>query len=347
MRHRFCRLFAAGVATLAAVLLAVSPPAEADDGELNIYSYRQEILIRPLLDAFTAQTGITVNLVSGKADALLERLKAEGSLSPADLLLTADAGRLHRAHAAGVLQSVASETLAALVPPQYRHPEGYWFGLSVRARPIIYAKGRVAPDALARYADLAAEAWQERVCVRSSSNVYNQSLLAAMIARQGAEATEVWARGLVANFARKPSGGDRDQIRAVASGECDVALANHYYLARLATSDKEADRAAAEAVGIIWPNQASTGVHVNVSGAGVVASAPNRENAVRFLEFLASDDAQRIYADVVQEYPIRADIPPSAVVAAWGDFKADDLDLGLLGQHNAEALRVADRAGWR
>ena len=343
-RRKFFGLALAAISAVAVTGMG-QPVAAAE--EVNVYSYRQEVLIRPLLDAFTAETGITVNLVSGKADALLERLKNEGLNSPADVLLTVDAGRLIRAKTDGLLQPVTSDVLTEAIPAQYRDDENTWFGLSIRARPIVYAKDRVDPADLSTYAALAGDEWAERICIRSSGNIYNQSMLAAMIAHQGVEATEAWARGLVENFARKPQGGDRDQIRAVAVGECDVAIVNTYYLAQLAKSDKDADRDAAAKVAIFWPDQDGNGAHVNISGAAVTASAKNIANAVKFIEFLAGDEAQRIYADFVNEYPIRPEIPRSDIVAAWGTFKADDLNLSLLGKYNADAVKIADRAGWR
>ena len=329
----------------AGVLLATATAVSA--AEVNVYSARKEVLIKPLLDAFTAKTGIAVNLVSGKADALLQRLEREGINSPADVLLTTDAGRLARAKQAGLLQAVSSALLDAGIPPQYRDPDGEWYGLSLRARPIIYALDRVDPATLSTYAALAGPAWAGRVCVRSSSNIYNQSMLAAFIHHSGAAAAEAWAKGLVANFARKPQGGDRDQIRAVAAGECDVALANTYYLARLATSAKDEEREAAAKVAIFWPDQQGQGVHVNISGAGVTRAARNVAEAVRLIEYLAGDEAQKVYAEVVYEYPVKPGVPWSAVVAAWGRFKADDLNLSALGTNNAEAVRIADRAGWQ
>jgi iron(III) transport system substrate-binding protein len=334
------------VIMVATTLWTVAKP-HADENVVNIYSYRQEILIRPLLDRFTEVTGIEVRLVSGKADVLLQRLKSEGMNSPADVLLTADAGRLHRALEAGVLQGVKSEKLEQLIPANYRDPNGNWFALSLRARPIVYAVGRVNPGEIADYAGLADPKWRGRICVRSSGSIYNQSHIASQIAHNGAAATENWAKGLVANFARKPTGGDRDQIRAVAAGECDIALANTYYLAGLASSDDEKDRAAANAVAIVWPDQSGAGTHVNVSGAAVTASAKNKANAIKLIEFLASDEAQEIYALAVYEYPIRENLSPAPLVASWGKFKADDLELSLLGEHNAEAVRIADRVGWR
>ena len=336
--------WALGVAALVS-LLAASPVAQA--AEVNVYSARQEVLIKPLLDAFEAATGITVNVVSGKADALLERLAREGVNSPADLLLTTDAGRLVRARQAGLLQPVSSALLEANIPAQYRETEGHWYGLSVRARTIVYAPDRVTAAELSTYEALAGPEWQDRVCIRSSNSVYNQSMLAAMIANRGIAATETWAAGLVANFARKPQGGDRDQIRAVAAGECDVAIVNTYYLASLAKSDDAADREVAGRVAVFWPNQGDRGVHVNISGAGVTRHATNVAEAVALIEFLSGDAAQRLYAEVVNERPVKPGVPVSAAVAAWGAFEADSLNLTLLGEFNAEAVRLADRVGWR
>ncbi|WP_026279689.1 Fe(3+) ABC transporter substrate-binding protein [Thioalkalivibrio sp. ALJ16] len=333
-----------------AAAIAISMPlvgcSPADQDEVNLYSARQENLIRPLLEDFTDQTGIRVNLVTGAADNLLQRLRHEGRNSPADLFITADAARLHQAREAGVLQAVDSDVLRANIPERYRDPEGLWFGLSTRARPILYHKSRVDPDALSTYEALTEEQWQGRICVRSSSNVYNQSLVAAMIATEGAEAAEEWATGIVANMARSPQGGDRDQIRAVADGVCDVAIANTYYLGLMLNSEGR-DREAAEQIGVFWPNQDGRGTHVNVSGAGVTAHARHRDNAIRLLEFLTSAEAQEWYAEANQEYPIRDDVPASTTLRGFGEFQADDIELYRLGDHNAEAVRIMDRARWR
>ncbi len=316
-------------------------------GEVNIYSARKEDLIKPLLDDFSKQTGITVNLVTGKEEALLQRLQSEGANTPADLLLTSDAGRLSAAQQAGVLQAVKSDTLTAHIPASYRDPEGYWYGLSLRARPIIYAKDRVRPADLSTYEDLAAPKWKGRICLRSSGSVYNQSLVAGMISHHGEAMTETWAKGLVANFARPPTGGDRDQIKVVAAGECDVTLANTYYLGGMVNSSDEAEKQAAAKVAVFWPDAKTTGVHVNVSGAGVTAHARNRDNAVKLLEFLAGDSAQRWYAETNNEYPVNPAIPPSAVLKSWGEFKADTLNVAKLGELNAAAVQLMDRAGWK
>ncbi len=330
------------------VLAAMAGPlSSVAAAEVNIYSYRKDHLIRPLLDRFTARTGIAVNLVSGTEDALLERLKGEGRNSPADLLLTADAGRLIEARAAGVLQPVRSAVLEAAIPAQYRDPDGYWFGLALRARVIFYAKDRVKPEALSSYESLADAKWKGKICIRSSQHVYNQSLLAAMIDRHGAAAAEAWTKGVVANLARKPQGGDRDQIKAVAAGECDIAVANTYYYANLLKSEDRADRAAAERVALFWPDQSGRGAHVNISGGGVTVSAKHRGDAVKLLEYLVGAEAQKIYAEEVSEYPVRAGVALGEAVAAFGPFKADSLNLAALAANQAAARRMFDRVGWR
>jgi iron(III) transport system substrate-binding protein len=315
--------------------------------EVNLYSARKEELIKPLLDQFTVKTGIKVNLVTGKEDALLERLKSEGRNSPADLLLTSDAARLHRAQEAGVLAPVDSATLKKLVPAHYRDPQGHWYGLSVRARPMAYVTQRVHANELSTYEALAERKWKGRICIRSSDNIYNQSLVASMIAHRGVAATETWAKGFVANFARPPVGGDRDQVLAAAAGQCDVVVVNTYYLAAMLNDKDPAQREAAQKLTAFWPNQKDRGAHVNVSGVGLTAAARHREHAVKLIEYLASDAAQAWYAEVNHEYPIRPSIPVSKTLAAMGTFKADTLNLHQLGQYNAEAVKLMDRAGWK
>lgn len=333
---------------LSLLLAAVPfPPAAVADSEVNVYSARKEALIKPLLDRFTEQTGITVNLVTGKADALLKRLESEGANTPADVLITVDAGRLHRAKAAGLFKPVSSTVLQQAIPTAYRDPDNQWFGLSLRLRPIMISRDRVAAGTLTRYEDLADPAWRKKVCVRSSNNIYNQSLVAAMIAAHGEAKAEQWARGLVANFARPPRGGDRDQIHAVAAGECDVALANTYYLGRMENSKKPEERAAASSVSILWPNQQDRGAHVNVSGAGVVRHAPHPGNATRLLEFLVSNEAQQYYADSNYEYPVKPGVAANETLNAWGDFRAEALNVSVLGENNAAAVMLMDRAGWK
>ncbi len=333
-----------GILGLVLALVSTAVPAA---GEVNLYSARKEELIKPLLDKFTAESGIKVNLVTGKEDALLERLKNEGRNSPADLLLTSDAGRLHRAMEAGVLAAVESKALNTLVPAHYRDPKGYWYGLSVRARPIAYVTAKVHANELSTYEALADRKWKGRICVRSSDNIYNQSLVASMIAQRGVPATEAWAKGLVANFARPPVGGDRDQVTAAAAGQCDVVIINTYYLAAMLNDSDPAQKQAAQKLAVFWPNQQDRGVHVNVSGVGLTAAAKNGPHAVKLMEYLASDAAQRWYAETNHEYPIRTSIPVSKTLAAWGSYRADKLGLDKLGHYNAEAVKLMDRAGWK
>ncbi len=315
--------------------------------EVNIYSARQENLIKPILDIFTERTGVTVNLVTGAADELIQRLTLEGDNSPADMLITEDVGRLYRAKQAGVLQAVESAGINDVIPAQYRDSEGFWYGLSLRSRVIIYDKARVSPADLSTYADLANPKWDNKICVRSSGNIYNQSLVASMISRNGIEATELWATGLVGNFGRDPQGGDREQISAVAAGQCDLAVSNTYYFGGMLKSDDEAVRRAAEAVAVFFPDQGGNGAHMNVSGAGITKAAKNRDAAVQLMEFLAGEEAQAWYAEVNNEFPVRSDVPASELLQSWGTFKADNLALEQLGIHNADAVRLMDRAGWK
>jgi iron(III) transport system substrate-binding protein len=319
--------------------------AQAD--EVNVYSARKEALILPLLERFKAETGIGVNLITAKADELLKRLEAEGRSTPADVFITTDAGRLQRAKEAGVLRAVDNPILNARIPQNLRDRENNWFGLSQRARVIFYARDRVDPSELSTYEALADKRWRQRVCIRSSSNIYNQSLVASMIEADGVEKAEAWARGLVANFARRPAGGDTDQLRAAAAGQCDVAIANTYYYGRLVNSDKADDRAVASALGVFWPNQADRGAHINVSGAAITLHAKHPEAAERLLEFLVSPESQTWYAEVNIEYPVVGDAQTSELLKSFGEFKGDSLNLSRLGENNRAAVELMDRAGWR
>jgi len=332
---------------LAVSMIAVNLSSHARADEVNVYSARKEALILPLLQKFEAETGIGFNLITAKADELLKRLESEGRSTPADVFITTDAGRLQRAKEAGVLRAIDNAVLNARIPKNLRDTENYWFGLSQRARVIFYAKDRVDPGELSTYEALADANWKQRVCIRSSSNIYNQSLVASMIEADGVEHTETWARGLVANFARKPAGGDTDQLRAAAAGQCDVAIANTYYYGRLASSEKEADRKVASALGLFWPNQDNRGAHINVSGAGITLHAKHPEAAERLLEFLVNAESQTWYAEVNNEYPVVADAQISDLLTSWGDFQSDSLNLSRLGENNRAAVQLMDRAGWR
>lgn len=331
---------------LSAALVALLA-GQAAAQEVNVYSSRHYNTDQALYDEFTDATGIKVNLIEAKGDALIERMAAEGESSPADVFITVDGSRIARAVEAGLFQAVDSEALTSAVPENLRHPEGLWFGLSTRVRGIVYAKDKVDPSTITAYEDLTGEEWKGRVCIRSSSNVYNQSLVASMIAADGLEAAEGWANGIVANMARDPQGGDTDQIKAVAAGECDVAVSNHYYLARLMRSEKAEDKAVADAVDIIFPNQDGRGAHANVSAAGVAAHAPNKDAAIQFIEYLATPSAQAYFAEGNNEWPVVADVKLSPVLEAWGEFKTDAVAVASFGENNADALKAMDRAGWK
>jgi iron(III) transport system substrate-binding protein len=324
-------------------------PGCGDSGEpvVNVYSHRHYDTDEALFQRFTEMTGIEVRVVSASADELIARLEREGEASPADVLITVDAGRLHRAKERGLLRSVSSRELESAVPEGLRDPEGYWFGLTKRARIIAYARDRVNPDDVQTYGDLTDEQWVGRIVARSSENIYNVSHLASIIAANGPEVADAWVRGVVANFARPPQGNDTDQIRDVAAGVGDLALVNSYYVGRLLNSDDEAGRELASQVGLIFPNQGGRGTHINVSGAGVTRHAPNAANAVRLLEFLVSEEAQRAFAEGNFEYPVREGVAWAPTLVEWGEFRSDPLPLSRLGELNNEAVQIFDRAGWR
>ena len=315
------------------------------DEVVNVYSARHYDTDMAMYERFTEETGIKVNLIEGSSDALIERIKSEGQFSPADMLITVDAGRLWRAEKEGIFQPVDSVVLSERIPAHLRHPEGEWFGLSKRARVIAHKKDMALPADFGTYEALADEAFRGQVCMRSSGNIYNLSLMASLIDAHGAPAAEAWAKGVVANFARTPQSNDTGQLKAVASGECTITIANTYYLGRLMASTKPEDKALMANLEIVFPNQDGRGTHVNISGAGVTKYAPNRENAIRFLEYLTSDFAQRLFAEGNNEYPISG--PTTGPVAALGEFKRDDLNVSVLGENQTEAVKVYDRAGWK
>ncbi len=320
------------------------PFAFADD-VVNVYSARHYDTDMAMYERFTEETGIKVNLIEGSSDALIERIKSEGQFSPADMLITVDAGRLWRAEQEGIFQPVDSAVLSERIPAHLRHPEGEWFGLSKRARVIAHKKDMALPAGFGTYEALANEAFRGKVCMRSSGNIYNLSLMASLIDAHGAPAAEAWAKGVVANFARTPQSNDTGQLKAVASGECTITIANTYYLGRLMASTKPEDKALMANLEIVFPNQDGRGTHVNISGAGVTKYAPNRESAIRFLEYLTGDFAQRLFAEGNNEYPISG--PTTGPVAALGEFKQDDLNVSVLGENQTEAVKVYDRAGWK
>lgn len=325
-------------------VLAGFEPAWAQ--QVNVYSSRHYDTDDALFARFEEQTGIKVNIIEGQADALLARIGREGKLSPADVFIAVDAGRLHKAVEQDVLQPVSSDLLNERIPANLRHPQGLWFGLSKRVRVILLSR-QLPSDFATTYEQLADSKIDDGLLIRSSSNIYNQSLVASLIAHHGVERVEDWARRVVSNFARPPQGGDRDQIRGIAAGEGSVAVANHYYYARMLAGDNAADREAASKLRLVFPNQDGRGAHVNISGAGVVRDAPNREHAIKLIEFMTTAEAQALYAVANYEYPVVDDVPLPSVLKGFGSFKEDILNAAELGEHNREAVKVMDRAGWR
>lgn len=314
--------------------------------EITVYSHRHYDSDDALYRSFEESTGIRVNVVRASADELIERLRAEGSNTPADLLITADAGRLQRAKDAGLLHTVTSDVLNNRIPSPLRDPEGAWYGFTQRARIIVYAKDRVNPSSLSTYEDLASSKWRGRLLARSSSNIYNQSLLASIIAADGQKEALEWAKAVRQNMARPPQGSDRDQMRAVAAGLADVAIVNTYYVGLLVNSADEKDREAGAKLGLFFPNQNGRGAHINVSGAAVTKASKNKDAAVRLLEFLASDQAQRTFPVASHEYPAVPGVEWSPLQKQWGTFKADTLNLSTLGALNEAAVETFNLAGW-
>lgn len=321
-------------------------PVQAADKELNLYSARHYQTDEALYRNFERATGIRINRIEAQEDALLERIRNEGANSPADVFITVDAARLAKADELGLFAEVKSKLLDARIPAHLR--TGEWFAFSTRARVIVYNKVAIRAEDVQTYEQLADPKLKGQICVRSGMHPYNLSLGAAMIAHHGEAKAEEWARGVVTNFARSPKGGDTDQIKAVAAGECGVALANSYYVARLMRSDKLEDRKVMEAVGVVWPNQKTTGTHINVSGGGMLKTAPHKEAAVRFLEYLASDEAQAYFADGNNEWPVVAGVKVrNPALEQLGAYKADSLAIGQTSKTAASAQKLFDRAGWR
>jgi iron(III) transport system substrate-binding protein len=335
-------------AAVAAVmgLASAAASAQSDAKLLNLYSARHYQTDEALYANFTKATGIKINRLDGKEEELVERIRNEGTASPADVLITVDAARLEVADTLGLFQPVNSKLLEERIPAGLRTPT--WAAFSTRARVIVYNKLAVKPAQIQTYADLAAPAMKAQVCMRSGAHPYNLSLGAAIIAHEGEAKAEAWARGLVANFARGPKGGDTDQIKAVAAGECGVTISNTYYLARMMRSTKADDQQAMNAVGIVWPNQATWGTHVNISGAGVLKHAPHRAAAVKFMEYLASNEAQAYFADGNNEWPVvKGSVSANPTLVAMGTFRPDALPIGELARNTVLAQKVFDRAGWK
>lgn len=334
---------------LLALAVAAVPAAASAAEEVNVYNARHYDSDAALYERFTQETGIRVRIIQGDADQLMARIQSEGRNSPADVFITVDATRLARATQAGILQPYAIPAVDARVPADRRDPTGLWFAITMRGRVIMYDKQDGRPEGLNRYEDLADPRFRGQICVRASNHPYNVGLATSILAADGVAATEAWARGVAANLARPPQGGDRDQFRAIPSGQCRIAIANTYYLAHVGASQRPEDRAVFERIGVIFPNQApgDRGTHVNISGAGLVKTAPNAANARRLLEFLVSNEAQEILAQGNMEYPAVPGAPMSPILSSFGEFRAESIAPLLDADRAAEALRIMQRAGWR
>ena len=315
--------------------------------EVNIYSHRHYDTDKQLYKMFEKNTGIKVNIVKAKANELINRLESEGKNSPADILITSDAGRLYLAQEKGLLQTINSKILNEAVPENLRQKNGYWFALTKRARVIVYNKDKVNSSELSTYEDLTSPKFKGKVLIRKASNIYNQSLLASMIAHDGEKNAKAWAKGMVNNFARTPKGSDRDQMKAVAANVGDVAVVNTYYVGKLLNSKKTSEVKVGEKMGVFFPNQNDRGTHINISGAGVAKYSKNKENAVKLLEFLVSPKAQGMFAEANYEYPVNKNVKPSALLESWGTFREDTLDLEELGKNNAKAVKIFNEVNWK
>lgn len=318
-----------------------------DENVVNIYTDRHYDTDNLIYDMFTEETGIKVNIFSASADELINRLKTEGTDTEADLLVVADVGRLYRAKEEGLFQAVESDVLNENVPENLRDAENMYYGLTMRARVIVYSKDRVSEDELSTYQDLTNDKWNDKILVRSSSNIYNQSLLASFIALYGETAAEEWAQGIVNNMARDPEGNDRDQAKAIAAGTGDIAIMNTYYVGKLLNSSDQYEVEVGEQIGVFFPNQDTDGTHINISGAGVVNGSKNKENAIKLMEFLSNEKAQKLYAEANYEYPVNPSVEPSELLKSWGEFNYQDIDLNKLGEYNSKAVEIFNRIGWK
>ena len=331
------------------IILSVCTPNKQEIQEVNLYSQRHYAVDELQYKNFTEKTGIKVNVVKANADQLIERLKNEGDDSPADLFVTVDAGKLYNARQAGVLQKISSENINENIISDLRDPDGFWAPITYRSRIIVYSNDRVKKSDLNSYEDLANPKWKGRLLVRSSSNAYNQALMSSLVANLGSENTEKWSSAVVSNFARDPKGSDRDQVKAIAAGQGDIAIVNSYYIGLLLASEKEEEQNAGNSVSVFFPNQgeADRGSHINISAIGLTKSSPNKENAIKLIEYLTSEEAQEVYVNNSYEYPANSLVEPSDIVKSWGNFKIDKLNLNALGEFRPEALKIFDKTGWK
>lgn len=336
------------IAALFLIITSCSSKKE-EINEVNLYSQRHYSVDEIQYKNFEKLTGIKVNVVKANADELIERLKNEGENSPADLFITVDAGKLFKARESGLLQKLTSEVIEKNVKEELMDPDGYWTPITYRARILVYSKDRVKKSDLSTYEDLINSKWKNKLLARSSSNAYNQALMSSLVANLGSENAAKWSKGVVSNFARDPKGSDRDQVRAIAAGQGDVAIVNSYYLGILLSSDKDQDVAAGNSVEIFFPNQGDNdrGSHINVSAIGLTKNSPNRENAIRLIEYLTSVEAQEVYVNNSYEYPVNTKVEPADVVKNWGGFKVDKLNLNKLGEFREQAIKIFDSTGWK
>ena len=320
-----------------------------ESDEINLYSQRHYKVDEQQYEAFEKETGIKVNVVKANADELIERLKNEGDNSPADLFITVDAGKLQKAKDLDLLQKISSPIINQNVDIDLKDVNGYWIPITYRARIIVYSKDRVDVGELSTYANLTDKKWKNKVLVRSSSNAYNQALLSSIVANRGEEAATNWASELVKNFARDPKGNDRDQVKAITAGQGDLAIVNSYYIGLLLSSENDEEIKAGNSVGVFFPNQGEeeSGSHINVSGIGLAKNAPNKENAIKLMEFLTSESAQKTYTNTSYEYPANPNVEPNEIVKKWGSFKKDILDLNQLGVFRNRAIEIFDKSGWK
>ncbi len=325
----------------------VEKPKAVENQEVNVYSDRNYDTDKKLYEVFTKETGIKVNLIEGKSDELIERLAREGKDSKADVLITADAGRLHKAKEQNLLQPVTSDGLLKNVPENLRDIDNQWYALTMRARVIVYSKDRVKPEELSTYENLTDAKWKGKILVRPSSSIYNQSLLASFIAVDGEDNAKAWAKGIVANLGREPKGNDRDQAKAVVAGEGDIAIMNTYYIGKMLNSAEAEEVKVAKQVGVFFPNQDTTGTHVNISGAGVTSATKNKDNAVKLIEFLSGIEAQKEFAEANFEYPVNPEVEPSELLKSWGEFKKQDINISKLGELNKRSVQLLNEVGWK
>ncbi|WP_084575905.1 Fe(3+) ABC transporter substrate-binding protein [Sporomusa malonica] len=327
---------------------AVPQTSQPESKEVNVYTARHYPGVDDAIyKAFTDKTGIKVNLIKASGEELIQRIKTEGASSKADIYITSDAGNLHLAKEAGLLQPIKSPVIEKNIPANFIDKDKMWTGLTMRARVLVYAKDRVNKEELSTYEDLTATKWKGKIVTRSSNNIYNQSMLASFIELNGEDKAKEWAKGLVSNFAKQPEGGDRDQAKAIAAGKGDVAIMNSYYLGQMLNSKDAEEVKAAEKLGVFFPNQNTTGTHVNVSGAGIVKTSQNVTNAVKLLEFLSEADAQKTFAEASTEYPVNPNVEPSALLKSWGTFKKQDINLSKLGENNKKAVQIFNEIGWK